>query len=189
MWPPLVAVGLAAAGPDQGVGLGVLVVEEVGVNRSVKARIVEFDREIIASLAEALGPDGSDLGNTEIDPVARRVVVGALCLGDDADALGLQAQGDDFAVEFLAGFLERADDSHVTSPYWFRAPRPPRPLDGDLRAEGDRRRTRSGWSAVEDGGGGDFLDLREERAKPRGRKSHRRRCRFRRSRPNRPSAR
>ena len=62
MWPLLVAVGLAAAGPDQGVGLGVLVVEEVGVDRSVEARIVEFDREIIASLAEALGPDGSDLG-------------------------------------------------------------------------------------------------------------------------------
>jgi hypothetical protein len=62
MWPPLVAVGLAAAEPDQGVGLGVLVVEEVGVNRSVEARIVEFDREIIASLAGAFGPDGSDLG-------------------------------------------------------------------------------------------------------------------------------
>jgi len=62
MWPPLVAVGLAAAGPDQGVGLGVFVVEEVGVDRSVEARIIELDREIIAALAGALGPDGSDLG-------------------------------------------------------------------------------------------------------------------------------
>jgi len=26
--------------------------------------------------------------------------------GNDADALGLEAQGDDFALEFLAGFLE-----------------------------------------------------------------------------------
>src|SRR6516162_2312133 len=138
MWPPLVAVGLAVAGPDQGVGLGVLVVEEVGVNRSVEARIVEFDREIIASLAEALGPDGSHLGNTDIDAVARRVVVGALCLGDDADALGLQAQGHDFAVEFLAGFLERADDSHVISPCWFRAPRPPQP---QWQSESRRRST------------------------------------------------
>src|SRR6516164_8570005 len=129
MWPPLVAVALAAAGPDQGVGLGVFVVEEVGVDRSVEARIVERDREIIAALAGALGPDGSDLGTTDIDPVARGVVVfvGALCLGNDADALGLQAQGHDFAVEFLAGFLERADDSHVISPCWFRAPRPPQP--------------------------------------------------------------
>ena len=62
MWPLLVAVGLAAAGPDQGVGLGVFVVEEVGVDRSVEAWIVELDREIIAALAGALGPDGSDLG-------------------------------------------------------------------------------------------------------------------------------
>jgi hypothetical protein len=62
MWPPLVIVGLAAAGPDQGVGLGVFVVEEVGVDRSVEARIIELDREIIAALAGALGPDGSDLG-------------------------------------------------------------------------------------------------------------------------------
>jgi len=33
-----------------------------------------------------------------------------------------------------------------------------RGLDGDLRAEGDRRRTRSGWSAAEDGGGETFLN-------------------------------
>src|SRR5450755_1265932 len=56
----------------------------------------------------------------------------------------------------------------------FRA-RDHRGLDGDLKAEGDRRRTHSGRSAAEDGGGETFL-LREEWAKPRGRKSHRRRC-------------
>ena len=50
-----------------------------------------------------------------------------------------------------------------------------RGLDGDLKAEGDRRRTHSGRSAAEDGGGETFLP-REEWAKPRGRKSHRRRC-------------
>src|SRR3954464_7919566 len=50
-----------------------------------------------------------------------------------------------------------------------------RGLDGDLKAEGDRRRTRSGRSAAEDGGGATFLP-REEWAKPRGRKSRRRRC-------------
>src|SRR5258707_10930712 len=32
-----------------------------------------------------------------------------------------------------------------------------RGLDGDLKAEGDRRRTRSGRSAAEDGGGETFL--------------------------------
>src|SRR5437016_14609147 len=48
-----------------------------------------------------------------------------------------------------------------------------RGLDGDLKAEGDRRRTHSGRSAAEDGGGETFLP-REEWAKPRGRKSRRR---------------
>src|SRR5262252_8098188 len=51
-----------------------------------------------------------------------------------------------------------------------------RGLDGDLQAEGDRRRTHlRAESAAEDGGGETFLP-REEWAKPRGRKSHRRRC-------------
>src|SRR5216683_1833912 len=128
----LVAVGFAAAGPDQGVGLGVFVVEEVGVNRSVEARIVQLDREIIAALAGALRPGGSDLGATDVDPVARCVLVG----------------------------FELRDH---------------RGLDGDLKAEGDRRRTRLGRSAAEDGGGETFLP-REEWAKPRGRKSRRSHC-------------
>src|SRR5712692_10918907 len=76
----LVAVRLAAAGPDQGGGLAVLVVEEVGVDRSVEARIVQLDREIIATLAGALRPGGPDLGAADVDPVARRVVVGPVCL-------------------------------------------------------------------------------------------------------------
>jgi hypothetical protein len=46
------------------------------------------------------------IGPADVDPVARSVVVGPVCLGDDADALGLEAQGDDLALEFLAGFLE-----------------------------------------------------------------------------------
>jgi hypothetical protein len=50
-----------------------------------------------------------------------------------------------------------------------------RGLDGDLKAEGDRRRTHSGRSAAEDGGAETFQP-REERAKPRGRKSQRRQC-------------
>ncbi len=50
-----------------------------------------------------------------------------------------------------------------------------RGLDGDLKAEGDRRRIHSGRSAAEDGGGETFLP-REEWAKPRGRKSPRRHC-------------
>ena len=61
-WPGSVAVGLAAAGPDEGVGLGAIVVEEVGVDWSVEARIVQLDREIIAALAGALRPGGADFG-------------------------------------------------------------------------------------------------------------------------------
>src|SRR5438552_3115963 len=83
-----VAVLLAAPGPDEGEGLAVLIVEEVGVDRSVEARIVQLDREIVAAFAGALRPGGADLGAADIDPVAVGVVVGPVGLGDDADALG-----------------------------------------------------------------------------------------------------
>jgi hypothetical protein len=71
-WRRSVAVGLAAAGPDQAEGLAVLVVEEVGVDRSVEARIVQLDREIIAALAGALRPRCSDFNSASINPVAAR---------------------------------------------------------------------------------------------------------------------
>jgi hypothetical protein len=60
-WLGSVAV-LARPRPDEGVGLGVFVVEEVGVDRSVEARVVQLDREIIAALAGTLRPGGPDLG-------------------------------------------------------------------------------------------------------------------------------
>src|SRR5258705_9393211 len=126
-----VAVGLAAAGPDQNEGLGVFIVEEVGVDWSVKARIVELDREIVAALGGALRPGGPDLGAADIDPVAWGIVADPICLRDDADAPGLEAQGHDFALEFLSGFLECADVSHVTSPCCCRARDHPG-LDADL---------------------------------------------------------
>ena len=91
-----------------------------------------------------------------------------LALGDDADALGLQAQGDDLALEIVTDLLERTDGSHVTSPVVFRA-RDHRGLDGDLQAEDDRRRTRSGRSAAEDAGVKTFLP-REEWALAQGKK-------------------
>src|SRR6266436_6230133 len=83
------AVGLAAAGPDEGVAFAVLVVKEVGVDRFVEARIVQLDREIVAALAGALRPGGPDLGAADIDPVAGGVVVGPVGLGNDADTLCL----------------------------------------------------------------------------------------------------
>jgi hypothetical protein len=73
------AVLLAAAGPDQGEALAVFVVEEVGVDRGVEARIVELEAQIVAALVGALGPGGADLGAADqtrwlgaFSPVARR---------------------------------------------------------------------------------------------------------------------
>src|SRR5258707_3030416 len=114
-----VAVGPAAARPDQAEGLAAFVIEEVGVDRRGEARIVELDREVIAALAGALRPGGGDLGAADKDPVAWRVVAGPAGLGNDADAFGLDAEGDDLALELGAGLLEGTDGCQVVSPGLF----------------------------------------------------------------------
>src|SRR6266849_187630 len=111
-----VAVGPAAAGPDEAEGLAAFVIEEVGVDRRVEARIVELDREVIAALVGALRPGGADLRAAAKDPVARCVVAGPAGLRNDADASGLDAQGDDLALKLVAGLLEGTDVRHVVSP-------------------------------------------------------------------------
>src|SRR5258708_11607585 len=111
-----VAIGPAAARPDQAEGLAAFVIEEVGVDRRREARIVELDREVIAALAGALRPRGADLGTADKDPVAWRVVAGPVGLRNDADAFGLDAEGDDLALELIAGLLEGTDGCHVVSP-------------------------------------------------------------------------
>ena len=162
----LVAVGLAVAGPDEGVAFAIFVIEQVGVDRRVEARIVQLDRDIVAAFGGALRPPGPDLGAADIDPVAGGVVVGPAGLGNDADAFGLNAQGDDFALVFGAGFLERTNVSHHTSPCCFRA-RDHRGLDGDRRAGGDRRRIRlADQSEAEDGRRTTFLSREEWAARP-----------------------
>src|SRR6266581_1275011 len=123
----LFAVGLAAAGPDQAIGLAILVLEEVGVDGRREARIVEFEREVVAALVGALRPGGPDLGAADKDPVAGSVVADPVGLGDDADALGLDAQRDDLALQLAADLLEGTDVRHVTSPLAVSSPRPPRP--------------------------------------------------------------
>src|SRR6516165_7892153 len=171
----LLAVGPAAAGPDQAVALAVLVLEEVGVDGRREARIVELEREVVAAFVGALRPGGPDLGAADKDPVAGNVVVDPVGLGDDADALGLDAQGDDLALQLAADLLERTDVRHVTSPLAVSSPRPPRPR---WRSESRRRSTThplAGRSGAEDGAGETLLP-REEWAQPRGRKSIRRRC-------------
>src|SRR5580698_11259278 len=73
--------------------------------------------------------------------MAGGVVVAAAGLLDDADALGLDAEGDDLALELVADLLKGTDVGHVASPCCFRA-RDCRGPDGDRQAEDDRRRTR-----------------------------------------------
>src|ERR1700689_3249688 len=75
-----VAVLLAAAGPNEGEGLAFGVVEQVGVDRSGEAWIVQLDREIVAALVGALRPGGPDLGAADKDPMAGGVVVGPVGL-------------------------------------------------------------------------------------------------------------
>jgi hypothetical protein len=43
------------------VALTILVVEEVGVDRGVEARIVQLEAQILAALVRALRPGGADL--------------------------------------------------------------------------------------------------------------------------------
>jgi hypothetical protein len=47
----LLAVGLTSAGPDERVTLTVFVLEQVGKDRRVEARVIQLDREIVAPLA------------------------------------------------------------------------------------------------------------------------------------------
>ena len=159
---------LARPRPQQGVAFATLVVEQVGVDRRRKGRIVELEREVVATFLGALRPGGADLGPAHKDSVAWSFVVGGVGFRDDADAFGLQAEGDDLALEIVSDLLERTDGSHVTSPVVFRA-RDHRGLDGDLQAEDDRRRTRSGRSAAEDAVVETFLP-REEWALAQGKK-------------------
>src|SRR5579871_2462517 len=168
-----VAVGPAAARPDQAEGLAAFVVEQVGVDRRGEARIVELDREIIAALGGALRPGSTDLGAADKHAVAWRVVAGPVGLRNDADAFGLDAERDDLALEFGAGLLEGADGCHIVSPWLFE----PATTAASMAIVSRRRSTThpQGRSAAEDGSGETFLP-REEWAQPRGRKSRRRHC-------------
>jgi hypothetical protein len=70
------ALGLAAAGPDEGEAFAVLVLDEVRVDRGVETRVVKLDRKILALLRGALQPGGADLGAADEDPTAGRVPAG-----------------------------------------------------------------------------------------------------------------
>src|SRR6185437_16054107 len=170
----LLAVLLAATRPDQGVALAIRIIEQVGEDRCGEARVVELEGEVGPALVRLLRPGGPDLGTTDEDPMAGGIVVGPIGLGDDAHALGLDAERHDLALVLVAGLLEGTDVSHV-SLLAVSNPRPSRPR---WRSAGRRRSTThplAGRSRAEDGGAETFLP-REEWAKPRGRKSQRRHC-------------
>src|SRR3546814_12668613 len=88
-----VAAATVGAGPDEAVAV-VLVVEEVGVDRRVEARVVELQAEIVAPLVGALGPGGADLGAAHDDPVGGGVPFGLAGVGNDAVVPGLAREGD-----------------------------------------------------------------------------------------------
>ena len=96
------AVAAGGTGPDEA-ETAVLVLEEVGVDRSGEARIVELEAKIVAALVRLLGPGGSDFGAADQDAVAGSVLAGLVGFGDDADVLGLHVEGDDFAGELVLG--------------------------------------------------------------------------------------
>src|SRR5579885_3876000 len=73
--------------PQEGVAFAALVVEQVRVDRRIEGRVVELEREVVASFFRALGPRGADLGPPDKDAVTGRVFIGgATLLGDDTDA-------------------------------------------------------------------------------------------------------
>lgn len=125
-WARSVVAGAARPRPDQAEGLAALVVEEVCEDGLGEAGIVELDRKIVALLGGGLGPGGADLGTADIDPVGGRVLVRAVVLRNDPDALGLDAEGHDRALIFLADLLEAADVRHDDSPRFSGRPMRPR---------------------------------------------------------------
>src|SRR5215831_11398713 len=113
--------------PEEHVAFATLVVEQVSVDGRVEGGVIELEREVVAALLGAFRPGGTDLRPTRIHAVAGSVLACAVGLCDDADALGLQAQGNDLALEIVADLRESTDGSHVTSPVVVSSPRPPRP--------------------------------------------------------------
>ena len=99
-------------------------------------------------------------GAADQDAVGGRVLARGTQVGDDAHALGLQAEGEDFAGVFGAGLLEGADGRHVLSPFCSVSGPRPCGLDGDRQPGGDHWRSPPGDP---DSTGGTFLPREEWR--------------------------
>ena len=93
----------------------------------------------LSDLVAAALAYNADLGAADQNPVTGSVLAGGAQVGDDAHALGLDAEGDDFAgVLVVAGLLEGADGCHFKSPFSVSEPAPLRPR---WRSTGRRRLT------------------------------------------------
>ena len=68
----LLAVLLAAAGPDEGVAFAAFIVEEVGVDWGAEARIIQLDRDIISPFGGTFGP--ATVSYTHLTLPTKRIV-------------------------------------------------------------------------------------------------------------------
>lgn len=72
-------------GPGQRVFLAILVVEELGADRGVEARIAELPAQIPTALVRAFRPGGADFRAADQHTMAERVLDGGAQVGDDHD--------------------------------------------------------------------------------------------------------
>ena len=153
-----VAAAGVGAGPDEARALAVFVIEKVGIDRGGKARIVQLQAQVFAALVRFLRPGGADLGAADKNPVGGGVLARGPQVGDEAHALGLQAEGEDFAGVFGAGLLEGADGRHVLSPFLlFRA----RVLAASMAIDSPEATAGAPPSRGPDSTGGTFLSREE----------------------------
>lgn len=87
-------------------GVGALVVEELGVDGLGEARVVELEAEVVAPFVRALLSGGSDLGAADEDAMGWGVLVGAVFDGDDADLLACTERVTISPVNSLPDFVK-----------------------------------------------------------------------------------
>ncbi|CAH1658317.1 hypothetical protein CHELA40_30287 [Chelatococcus asaccharovorans] len=85
-----VAVAADRSRPDEAVALAVLILDQVGVDRSGEARIVELEAQIVAAFVGLLGPGGADFYAADEDPVTGSVFAARARIGNDTDLFGLK---------------------------------------------------------------------------------------------------
>lgn len=154
----LLAIDLAAAGPDQAEVLAIIFGEEVRVDRSDEARIVQLDREVVAAFLALLAPGGTDFGAADEDTVRGSVLACLFAFGDDAHILLLHAHGDDLALVAGARGGEVADIGHDEIPFALVRTCAHRSLDGQTRAAVRGGRIPSGTAAkAKDGSGSGYF--------------------------------